>query len=275
MEYSENAIHTPQDIGPVIRALRQDRKITGSGLGERAGLSQSKISKIETGATIASPKELKAILNILACPKTIQQRIVTVCELSDNTPEAKYRAPVYPPYAIFKREHAATNLKYAITHMIPALLQTTAYREALFSRTTLAANEFTLRLNETEKRQNLLWDKTHTFHFVIHEAALYTTPGDYNIQCAQLDRLERLCEVKNIKIGILALEAGLPILESPSSFVIYDNRLVVFILGSRELESDDPQVISENLKVFKELSQKASYGTDAKDLIRKAMDFFS
>jgi transcriptional regulator with XRE-family HTH domain len=268
----EQTVRTLQDIGPVIRALRQRKKMTGVELGERAGLSQSKISKIETGVTLPTAKEVKNILNILNCPKTIRQRILVVYELDAAHPGSKYRSN-YPQHAL-KREVATNHLRCAVLHGVPALLQTTAYREALQSHRNLTPKKFTQIMHETMRRQDLLWDKKRTFHFIIHEAALYAAPGSRDVQLAQLDRLERFCGMRRIKIGIIPLEAGLPTLETTATFVLYDTSLLVLVIGSQELTTDDPESMAEYVKVFGELHQKACYEDEAKRLICKALEFF-
>ncbi|MEK7152781.1 MAG: helix-turn-helix transcriptional regulator, partial [Patescibacteria group bacterium] len=65
-----------KQIGETIRTLRRQRNLTGEELARKAGLSQSKISKIETGQyRNLQIKELEIVLNILDAPKTIRQQI--------------------------------------------------------------------------------------------------------------------------------------------------------------------------------------------------------
>jgi transcriptional regulator with XRE-family HTH domain len=56
-------ISTP--IGPMLRALRAERKISQAELGSRIGISQSHIQKIESGTTDVRLSTLQAILQSL------------------------------------------------------------------------------------------------------------------------------------------------------------------------------------------------------------------
>jgi transcriptional regulator with XRE-family HTH domain len=270
-----DTIRTPQGVGQTIRSLRRSKKMTGLELAGRVGLSQSKVSKIETGDTRPTSRELENILNILNCPKTIRQQIAAVYELNAELPSSKYRPILDKPDAVFKREQAAAHLRYCVFGVIPALLQTAAYREALLSHWKLSPKELVQKMQETMKRQDLLWDRKHTFHFIMHETALYTTPGSREVQFAQLDRIERLCGARNIKIGILPLEAGLLTAVTSTAFVLYDNRLIIQELAHREHMSDDPEDIAEHIRLFSELDKKACYKAEATNLIHKAMQFLA
>jgi|GEM_PF-2059063 len=267
-------IKTPHDIGRALHDLRKAKHITGGELAKQAGISQSKMSKIETAAIQATPTELELLLNILDCPKIIRQQILAVHEVDSLTFEPKYRSIDSPTLAVYKREANTHTLRCFTFNLLPVLLQTGAYMEGIFSRIELSSKEVAQRTAENMKRQDLLWDSRRSNHLIMHEAALYTLLGKRQMQLEQLDRLERVSSLKHVRVGIIPLEAGLPVTEN-SNFVLYDANLVVLIVANREFLSSDPQDIAEHLKVFGKLEQLACYGSEATALVAKAMRFFA
>jgi hypothetical protein len=124
-------------------------------------------------------------------------------------------------------------------------------------------------MRESFLRQDLIWEKTCNYEFLIHEAALYSIPATAQDQLAQLDKLERLIGLSNIEIGIVPTAAGLPMLE-PSNFVMYDKRHILRSAGVIEIESQDAETALQYAQFFEELSLRTRFGRDAAQLINKA-----
>jgi transcriptional regulator with XRE-family HTH domain len=262
-----------QNIGSILRTLRLQRRITGEELGKRVGLSQSTISKIETGYHSAFKlDEIKKILNILNAPQTIRQQVFTAMNASQQAAHYHYDVQ-QSPEAPLLRERQTTDLRAFLLSGVHVMLQTLPYREALLRSRGVDEAEIDKDIKQTIKRQDLLWEKHRTFHFILHESVLYTTPADTYTQIVQLDRLERFIGRKRIKLGVLAYNAGLLTIEN-GSFILYDDQHVVTIIGTRDIEPSDPLVLTEHIKIFAELNKKTCYNDDARVLIRKAMDYF-
>lgn len=262
-------------IGQLIKGLRRQRNMTGEELGKRVGLSQSKISKIEIGFyEQLHLKEVDAILNILDAPKTIRQHIYKLMD------RAQLSTPGIRPYRLqYRSEYYELQLKTLYLRMyvinsIPALLQTADYRLASLKRYGVTQEETKLKMKAALKWQDLLWDTKHTFHIILLQAALYTLLLPASRHIAQLDRIERLIDLPNVKIGIIPVEAGLPLPEN-GLFVLYDENVLIKPMADYEIESIDPDDIALHLKIFRELDRLAYYNDEAKAYIRKAMAHFS
>jgi len=261
-------------IGELIRDLRHQRHITGGELGIKAGLSQSKISKIETGSdTNIRPETLEAILNILDAPQIIRQRVLTLFGQPETLRVRRYRNE--QPYEL-SLEHVrqATLTRVFTMNLIPALLQTIEYREALLKHFALTETTHQLAMRSTIKRQDLLWDTNRHFHFILHESAFYSVPGSRAIQMGQLDRLDRFIGLPNVKLGIIALQTGLEPVDC-TTFALYDERQLALVMAYGDLLSNDTSDIAVYLKLFRGLDRRADYGDTARTLIGKAMSYFS
>src|SRR5438045_3536213 len=112
-------------IGKLIQRLRKQQNITGSTLGRRVAMSQSKISKIENGQY--SPlhyRDIERSLNILNASDSLRQRIYRTINTGQ---QQKVR---FQPYGIryskvmYERDYRCTTFKVFSPFIVPALLQT-------------------------------------------------------------------------------------------------------------------------------------------------------
>lgn len=265
------SITTYQDIGREIRALRQKRGWTGLQLAKKVNMSQSRISKIETASVQIPLKQAERILNILACPLTIRQRIFTVIELQTNALNSKFRPITSIPNQALRREQHARQIRSFHLNGPPAILQVPAYRAAVLNSWQHVS--IPQKMNEYLRRQELLWDKNKSFHFILHEAALYTALAGNEIQCMQLDRLLQMSTMPDIKIGIIPLTSGLLAAEA-GNFILYDNSTLLCADANKEWCTTSPEEITEYLKIFQALHKKTVYDNDAREIITKATAWF-
>ena len=263
-----------QQIGQLIRQLRRQQGMTGAELGRKAGLSQSKISKIETGSyAVLRPVEVEKILNILNASKTIRQQFAVA--LGDmrarNTWVKVYNVHlgIKPPEY---RQHIKKYRVFGI-NIIPALLQIPPYRYAVLQSYGIEQDAIREWMKEMVKRQDFLWQKGLSFHFIMSEAALYTLPANIEAQVEQLDRVERMIGMPNITIGIVPLQAGLTVTEN-ASFVLHDDKRLVKTIGNGEIESTNEEDLILHARIFKELERSSVVESEAKELIGKARKYF-
>lgn len=272
MKTTSSTLH----IGQFILNLRKQRNMTGIELGEKVNLSQSKISKIENGYyPQLQYAEIENILNILDAPKTIRQQISLA--MTRQQPKVLIHRRYSYSYDFdrpLELERNATTIRMLLFDIIPAILQTMAYRESYLQCLNIKAENIQLAMKNSLLRQDLIWEGRRKYFFLIAEPALYTVTGtDIAVQVGQLDRLERLIGVSNLSLGIIPLEAGMSVMES-SSFSVYDEQLAGWSETNIEVESKDSEVILQYLKVFTEREQVAHYGDDAKAIIQKAINYF-
>lgn len=81
-------------------------------------------------------------------------------------------------------------------------------------------------------------------------------------QCGQLDRLERLASLHNIRLGIIPLEVRLPTADNPP-FVLYNNRQLNRALPDTEIVSRHADDIATYANLFAALGRTADYGDGA------------
>jgi transcriptional regulator with XRE-family HTH domain len=277
-EYSRHTIYGVVDmptgskmVGQLLKELRQKQQMTGEILGRKAHMSQSKISKIEMGYyPNLQINEIERILNILNTPNDIRIRIYR--EMEQSQPLSLLHKPYDATFAAdyYALESKASTLRVFCLQAVPVLLQTTAYRLAALKRFSNAEEDLGTLMKQAQSRQDLLWDQSRSFHFIMHHMMLYTMPTNQrDLQDLQLDRIERMMDMPNIKIGIIPLESGLCWAEV-GPFALHDKKTLFMASASGDIVSTDAGNIATYGRVFGELDQLAIYGKDAKALLATA-----
>jgi transcriptional regulator with XRE-family HTH domain len=266
--------HNNQQLGRLMRSLRRQRNITGRELGNSVGMSQSKISKLENGL-YPNPnfKEIERILNILNASKTLKQQIYRLL-VTVRPGELRYQPyhDIHYTKVSYKRGLKTTSTRTFSPFIVPALLQTNEYRLAFLKSWNTTESDVDI-LKAIAQRQERLWDTQRNFHFIMHQAALYTSPlHEKRLDLPQFDRIERFMDLPHIKIGIIPLEAGMPIVPI-GPFAILDERLLVASTVDGDLHSTNSKSIALHGRIFADLSRLAVYGPEAKRLIQLAIDF--
>jgi transcriptional regulator with XRE-family HTH domain len=258
-------------VGQLVRERRRQQGLTGVMLGRKAGMSQSKISKIEIGYySKLQVKDVERILNILEMPNDIRQTIYR--EIERAQPKALLDRPYGTAVAAnyYELDSKAALIRIFTIQGTPVLLQTTARRLSVLRRHGVAEEDLGTHMKDAMKRQDLLWDQRRFFHFILHETMLHTVPaGLQNHMREQFDRIERLIDLPNVKIGIIPLRAGLPLAEV-GPFALYDRARLFMASAGGDIVSEDEASINLYSRVFEELDGLALYGEPAKELLQSA-----
>ncbi len=173
---------------------------------------------------------------------------------------------------IKKIEAAAQAVRNYQPVIVTGLLQTPEYAEAILRR----VGEFYQLPGDIDQavaarmeRQQALYKRDKRFHFLIGEAALYTTVGDDRVMIGQLDRLLTAGSLPRVTLGIVPLTAEARVLFN--NFVVYDRRLVAEEGSTAKLTITQPREITLYLRAFDILAGQSVTGEAARALIRAAL----
>jgi transcriptional regulator with XRE-family HTH domain len=260
-------MHTRQ-LGSLIRELRKKRGLTGIALSQQAGMSQSKLSKLETGS-LPQPTadDVSHVLNILEAPQTILQQAMALLE--EPTTHGFMRITSTFDTDCLSKEKESKQIRIFCTSVVPSLLHTTDFHLSIHNLN--GDGDLMQATRALHMRQELLWQETRAYHLLMLEAALYTPFVERKVMLGQLDRLQQSLGIPRLRIGILPTTAGLPTLDL-GSFGIYDDRLVIDALQHREMTSDNKNDIRIYQDTFNDLEHLAHFDDDAAAIIKKASD---
>lgn len=242
-------------------------------------MSQSKISRIETGRLLPSVVDVQQILTALGVDHSTRQQLLALARVA-NTEYQDIRASVRRGLHHRQKELAAleanaTQVRYFLPALITGLLQTPEYlRQALSSPVDPAAGADRSRSIAAKlARQSILHDRTKCFDFLLTEGAVRWQLCDPHSMAAQLDHLISVSHLSTVRIGIVPQRARVP--DGPmNSFVIYDARLVTIELFTGQLALRDPKDIDHYHALFNFFTSHALWADDARSHLHALAEAF-
>jgi len=197
-------------LGAELRRYREGSGFTIDHVAERLDCSASKISRLETGQTGASPRDVR---DMLALYHVGEAELEDLMEIARETRQRGW----WQPYgsvltgAYIGFEAAAQLIRSYEAQCMPGLLQTQDYARSLIraGRNDLSVREVEDRVRVRMARQALLTqDEPVDFRCVLDEAVLLRPVGGWDVMQPQLECLVETTELTNVTLQVLPLEVG-------------------------------------------------------------------
>ncbi|GII92308.1 DUF5753 domain-containing protein [Sinosporangium siamense] len=261
------------DLGARLRRLREHRHLSGKELAKRVGWQASKVSRIENARQTATEEDVVAWAHAVHAGESVVDELVALAaglhERSDAWRQ-RHRAGLAGLQENVKDVEARTRLfRVFEPGLVIGLLQTAEYARNIFSKVRRVASEpdeIDAAIRVRMQRQEILYDRSRTFRFVMPEAVLRYRLAPVDVMLGQLDRLLAVGTLPNVELGILPFDAELP--AAPvDGFWIYDEGLVGVPTRTKDLMLRDPDDIAFYARAFDELSRSAVFGEDARAVV--------
>ncbi len=271
----------PEDLGQrkdeLAIALREARKragLTGDRLAARCGISQSKISKLETGKVLPSATDVERILSALGVSGERQRELVSLARLA-NTEFQSVRASLRRGLHQKQRELVALeagsrHIRFFLPLMITGLLQTPEHARASLAN---FPGDHPHAIAKRLDRQARLYEAGKRFTFVLTEAAVRWQLCEPQVMAVQMDRLASLSALPNIRLGIITLDTYVPD-GALNTFTIYDERLATAETFGGVIMMRDPRDIDYHLQLFSFFEPYAAFGDKARALLASYAEAF-
>ncbi|GIG58633.1 transcriptional regulator [Longispora fulva] len=264
-----------QDLGVALRELRESTSLSGSRLAARLGVSQSKVSKIETGLCRPSIDEVESMLTVLQASPETRERILAMAQIGPlvfTHARAMRQAGLdRNQQTVGVRERSAQEYRSYFPAAIAGLLQTPEYIRAMFSLPNSGGVDPQRMIAARLERQRVLFEGARSFQFLVGEAALRNRVGPSAVMATQMDHLVSASRLASVKMGILPWTIRLP--QAPlHNFVIFDERLVVIETMHGDLKARDRTDILLYVELFESLNQVALHGEEAREFLLKVAD---
>lgn len=273
---ADSAREAQEALGQRLREVRRNAGLTGRQLARLAGWHESRVSKIEYGKVRPTVADLRAY-----CTHTGQ-----MSQLSDLTATLNNVDSAHMEWRrilssgtkrgqedSLRLERQTQLMRMYQPILVPGLLQTPPYAEAILSRTIdfhRVPNDLNEGVAKRMARQNILYSGRCRFHLILGEQVLYNNVGGVDVMTEQLDRLLAALSLPGLTLSILPTTATLPM--QITNFVMFDNRMVTVEAVSAELTITQPREIALYGRTFDILADQSKTGTAARELIRKAME---
>jgi transcriptional regulator with XRE-family HTH domain len=262
---------TPRDqLGSRLRQLRARAGLSGDALAKRAGLSQSKISRVETGRSLPSVEEVKAWA---AATNATSEELTELATLVEQVATTATSWRVLQRLGLVERQREIAELerqaKRILTFqpvVIPGLLQVPDYAKRVMAM-GYAGEADPQAVAARLERQRILYDETKQFEFLISEGALRWRPGDMNMR-PQMDRLVSAAGLPNVTLGIVPFDQASTVFMN--QFVLWelpDETLVTVETYSAELHVREAPDLERYRRVLDELRRTAMTGREAVRLL--------
>jgi transcriptional regulator with XRE-family HTH domain len=265
---------TRNDLAAALRELRGALGLSGERAAARALMTQSKISRIETGRSLPSVADVEQLLRAYDADGSTTDRIMALARAATR----EYRSV----RTDVRRgvEHRQTDLAGLergaglVRHFLPAvptgLLHTRAYAEAtLRALGTVPPGTVERVVDGKMARQRALDDPQREFVFLMTETAIRARVAPPGVMAGQCVHLAELAARGRPRILLVPFAARWPVM-AMNTFVIYDDRIVTVEVFSGEVVLHDPQDVAYHTGVFEAFAEQALTGADAAAFLRVA-----
>lgn len=276
MHPADERLNRPGGLAERLVRLRKAAGLTGDqlagalGWGEKTG--RTKVSKIENGKQTPDADEVRAWAQACGHPEQAEDLADLVADV--QTVHTRWKRRLRDGHAaiqedIDRRTQAAKRIRNVEVAMIPGLLQTGAYARSIITAASAAYGtaDIDATVAARMRRQDVLYDQSKTFEFIITEAALRLLPCPPQVMLGQLDRLMSM-DLANVTLGIIPFGTELPMMPY-NSFLLLDDELTAETWGGKDEEhGGDESAVHD--RIFGLLMGEAVTGDEARRLIAGA-----
>jgi transcriptional regulator with XRE-family HTH domain len=255
-----------------LKRARQHSGLTQGEVASQLYWSESKVIRIESGASGVSVTDLKALLDLYGVtdPGQVNLLVKLAQAAKKRSPWGAYR-DVAPQslLQLIEYESVASAIRQFETIFIPGILQTEDYARAVIENYYHDERPESGRLRalvELRLRREALFDSENapSFHFMLDEAVVRRLVGGAPVMRRQLRRLIEVADKSNVAVEIIPFSAGLnPGMRSPFEIIQFfdpSESDIVFMESRRgDIISDVTEETLSYREAFEEL-KKASLG---------------
>lgn len=271
---------TPADrLGHQLRRHREFAGLTGRKLAAKMGISQSKISRIESGETSPTRPEVYAWAAATGLDRKTRDQLLELAH--EAFAEVRSWRDVlrgdkgHLQDDFGDRDRRSKAVRNFQPTVIPGLLQTRIYARRVISVADIAGRfDHEAHTAGRLERQKALGDPGRNFQFIIGEGALYWNPGLSRAQLAeQLDRVAALSKLDTVLVAVLPL-ASEAVAAPWANFVIHEEdeeaaEYVSVELSHAEVVVTKPEDVALYRTLYERLWSVAAKGADAVEIIQR------
>ena len=197
-------------LGFELRRRREAAGATIDYVAERLECSASKISRIETGHSGVTPRDVRDMLELYGVVGAECDELVQIAR------DARLKGWWHPYSTVLTSayvglETEARSIREYVQQVVPGLLQTEEYAQAMIraARPDINIDEVERRVRVRMARQSLLkQDDAVQLWAVLDEAVVSRPVGGDAVMRRQLERLYEATELPSVTLQILPFEAG-------------------------------------------------------------------
>jgi transcriptional regulator with XRE-family HTH domain len=214
-----------------LRRLREAAKLTCEEVAENLECSASKISRVETGRVSVSPRDVRDMLALYKVPEDQRESLVQLAR--DSRQKGWWHAysdTIQPQFAAYiGLESAAAEIRIYEVSLIPALLQTQDYAQAVISAGMVSAKPDDIGRSvqlRMARQPALIRDDPPKLWAVLDEAALRRRVGGAGLMRLQLEHLLDMASLPNVSVQVIPFGGGAhPAMGRPFIVLVFPERI--------------------------------------------------
>lgn len=201
-----------RQVSSLLRQFREKAELTGTDAAKALGMSQSKISRMETGSRPLNPDDVAALLGLYKVPERQRDKILDQVRRSAERGWWASQGLGLPELwkVLIDFESRATRIQNYEAMFIPGLLQTNEYTGAIIKgiNKTISEDELTNLVASRMARQAILRRPDLQFLAILDETALRRPIAERGVMRRQLRHLVDSAERPNITVRVVPMRAG-------------------------------------------------------------------
>jgi transcriptional regulator with XRE-family HTH domain len=196
-----------------LRRLREAAQLTCDEVAARLDCSASKISRIETGRVLVSPRDVRDLLSIYGVPEDERDSLIQLARESRQKGWWQTWGDVQPHFATYLgMESEASEVRQYAVARVPTLLQTEDYARAIVTGGRAGMGNYpdpADRIVEMlMERHRLARASPPGVHVVLDEAALRRQVGGREVMRQQIEHLIELSSMKTMVLQFIPFTSG-------------------------------------------------------------------
>ncbi|KUL50256.1 MULTISPECIES: helix-turn-helix domain-containing protein [unclassified Streptomyces] len=199
-------------LGQELRRLRELKGMTAEEVAERLLVSQSKISRLENGRRSISQRDVRDLCGVY---EVDDHRIVdSLMQMAkDSRQQGWWHSFGDIPYSVYiGLETDAASLRVYDPQVVPGLLQTRAYAEALITgalpETTPTDIEKRVQVRMRRQERILAPENPLRLWTVLDESALRRVVGSRHLMRDQLEHLVEQSQLPHVTVQVIPFDMG-------------------------------------------------------------------
>jgi len=267
-----------------LRRLRTMAGKTIYEVAETMECSTGKISRIETGSVGARLQDVREMLDLYGVSGAKRSELLELVRQARQKPWWHEYMDVVPPASgvLYGLEVAAATIDEHSFALVPGLLQTQRYAEALIGSPSMVTADLVKRRVELRmRRQELLTrDDGPAYRTIIGEAALREPIGGPDVMAEQLRYLVTAATRPRTTIQVRPFGAGKPTAIG-TSFVIFAfadpayGKVAYLEQLTRNSYLDETDEVAFYTSIFADISEYALSPSDSQEMLGKLAESFS
>ncbi|MBF9069847.1 helix-turn-helix domain-containing protein [Streptacidiphilus fuscans] len=252
------------DLAETLRTLRRRAGLSGVRLAQRCNMSQSKISKIETGKTVPTLVDVERILRALDAPAGLIAEVGALTRIA-NTEWQDFRSMrrkglEKKQSELADLERMSAEFRFFLPTIITSLLSTPEYIRATLAN---VPGDHSQAISRKLDRQSVLYDASKRFTFLLTEQAVRWPLLPRPAMAMQIDRLVSVSRLPSVRLGVLPLAGHVP-LTPLNVFTVYDRSLATVETSTGVMVLKDARDVESYLAEFSSYEAHALWGDAAR-----------